>query len=72
VDDLRPHVRLEQPPSDDVLLIRGGEDSVQKLRRHAERTHRAFTLDGRPFYGLSVFCALDELAQRQLYRRLAA
>jgi hypothetical protein len=46
VDDLRPYVRLEQPPSDDALLIRGGEDSVQKLRRHAERTHRAFTLDG--------------------------
>jgi hypothetical protein len=72
VDDLQPHVRLEPPPSDDVLLLRGGEDTVPKLRRHAERTHRAFTLDGSPVYGLSVFCALDELAQRQLYRRLAA
>jgi hypothetical protein len=55
-----------------VLLLRGGDDTVQKLRRHAERTHRAFTLDGRPVYGLSVFCALDELGRRQLYRRLAS
>jgi hypothetical protein len=72
VDDLRPHIRLEPPPGDDVPLFRGGDDTVQKLRRHAERTHRAFTLDGRGVYGLSVFCALDEIGERQLYRRLAA
>jgi hypothetical protein len=51
---------------DEVLLVRGGEDTVQKLRRHAERTHRAFMLDGREVYGLSVFCALDELAAADL------
>jgi hypothetical protein len=55
-----------------VLVIRGGNDTVQKLRRHAERTHRAFTLDGRPVYGLSVYCALDELALWRLHRQLSA
>jgi len=72
VDDLRPHIRVEPPPGDDVLVLRGGDDTVQSLRRHAERTHRAFALDGRSVYGLSVFCAIDELGQRQLYRRLAS
>jgi hypothetical protein len=72
VDDLRSHVRHEAPPGDDTLVIRGGDDTVPKLRRHAERTHRAFTLDGRPTYGLSVYCGLDELALWRVHRQLSA
>jgi hypothetical protein len=59
MEDLQFHLRPEPPPRDDVLVIRGGDDNPEKLRRHAERTHRAYVLGGRPFYGLSVHCALD-------------
>jgi hypothetical protein len=41
------------------LLVRGGPDSTTKLRRHAERTPRAFLLDGQPVLGISMFAALD-------------
>lgn len=54
-----------------MLVVRGGNDTVQKLRQHAERTHRAFVLDGRPIFGASVYCALDELAAWRLYRQLS-
>lgn len=72
MDELQSHLRREPPPGDDVLVVRGGEDSAEKLRRHAERIHRAYVLDGRPLYGLSVYCALDELAGRRLTRQLAS
>lgn len=72
VEELRSHVRTAPPPDDDVLVVRGGDDSVEKLRHHAQRTHRADVLDGMPVYGLSVYCALDELDQRRLYRQLAS
>jgi hypothetical protein len=42
-------------------MLRGGPDNLDKLRRHAARTHRAFVFDGRPVYGVSVFGALDEI-----------
>jgi hypothetical protein len=72
MDELQSHLRREPPPRDDVVVVRGGEDNTQKLRRHAERIHRAYILKGRPLYGLSVYCALDELAGRRLARQLAS
>jgi hypothetical protein len=72
MDELQSHLRREPPPGDDVVVARGGEDNTEKLRRHAERIHRAYVLDGRPLYGLSVYCALDELAGRRLTRQLAS
>lgn len=71
MEELRPYVRHEPPADDDVLVVRGGDDSLDKLRRHAERIHRAYMLDGTPLYGLSVYCALDELARRRLDRQLS-
>jgi hypothetical protein len=44
------------------VLLRGGPDSAAKLRRHAERMHRAFRLDGNPLLGVSMFAALDAVA----------
>ena len=32
-----------------------------KLAEHARRTHAAFALDGEPLWGVSVFCALDDI-----------
>jgi hypothetical protein len=65
-EDLRPHVREEEPRSDDVVVVRGGPGTLAKLAAHARRTHRAFSLDGAPFWGVSVFCALDEIGPASL------
>jgi hypothetical protein len=65
-EDLRPHVREEEPRSDDIVVVRGGPDTLAKLAAHAQRTHRAFSLDGAPFWGVSVFCALDEIGPASL------
>lgn len=64
-EDLRPRVR-EEPRSDDIVVVRGGPDTLAKLAAHAQRTHRAFSLDGAPFWGVSVFCALDEIGPASL------
>jgi hypothetical protein len=48
------------------VALRGGPDNLDKLRRHATRTHRAFVLDGQPVYGVSVFCALDDIGPASL------
>lgn len=65
-DEVRAHVRLEAPSVDQTVTLRGGPDNVDKLRRHALRTNRAFLLDGRPVFGVSVFCALDDIGPGSL------
>lgn len=59
--DLRAFVRLDPPPQDGTLIVRGGPDSAAKLRAHAERLRRAFTLDGQPVLGVSVFAAMEDI-----------
>ncbi len=65
-EELRPFVRREPPPDPGVIAVRGGPDSVGKLRSHASRTHRAFALDGRPIWGISVSCALESSGRASL------
>jgi hypothetical protein len=65
-DDLRPHLRDEQPRSRDIVVVRGGPDTLAKLAVHARRTRRAYCLDGEPLWGVSVFCALDEVGPASL------
>jgi hypothetical protein len=60
-DDQQPKLRDEPKLSGAVEVIRGGPDSVEKLRRHVRRTHRAWCLSGVPLYGISVFCVLDDI-----------
>ena len=72
MDELQSHLRREPPPGDDVVVVRGGDDNAEKLRRHAERIHRAYVLEGASLYGLSVYCTLDELAGRRLAHQLAS
>lgn len=70
-DDLRPHVRDEQPPSDAVVVLRGGPDTVTKLAGHARRTNAAYCLDGEPVWGVSVFAALDDVGPASIDGLLA-
>jgi hypothetical protein len=67
----RPLLRAEQPPASTTLVIRGGRDTPDKLSRHALRTARAWSLDGQPLLGISVFAALDEPLADLLERRFA-
>lgn len=64
--DLRPLLRDEPPPADGVLVVRGGPSSVERLADHAHRTYDAYTLDGDPLWGVSVFCALDDVGPASL------
>lgn len=65
-EELRVHVRVELLDPYGTVALRGGPDNIDKLRRHAARTHRAYVLDGRPVSGVSVFCALDDIGPASL------
>jgi hypothetical protein len=62
-------LRDDLPLAETTLVVRGGRDSAEKLRRHAERTARAWALDGQPLLGISVFAvlgtSLDDLLRRR-------
>lgn len=64
--ELRPHVRDESAPDDIVVVVRGGPTTLAKLTDHARRTREAFVLDGQPLWGVSVFCALDDIGPSSL------
>jgi hypothetical protein len=64
--ELRRLVRDERPPDDAIVVVRGGPESTSRLREHAERTNERFTLDGQPAWGVSVFCALDDIGEASL------
>jgi hypothetical protein len=64
-------LRGEQLLAATTLVIRGGRDSADKLRRHAQRTARAWSLDGQPLLGISVFAVLDMPLDDLLRRRFA-
>jgi hypothetical protein len=65
----RARLRNEQPLAAATFLVRGGPDNADKLRRHAERTARAWALDGQPLLGISAFAVLgiplDDLLRRR-------
>ena len=65
----RQRLRAEQPPAATALVIRGGRDTADKLRSHVQRTARAWSLDGQPLLGISVFAVLDEPLDDLLRRR---
>jgi hypothetical protein len=67
----RSRLRAGQPPATTTLVIRGGRDTPDKLRSHAERTARAWSLDGVPLLGISVFAVLDLPLDDLLRRRFA-
>jgi hypothetical protein len=51
----RLRLRAEPPLSEAAVLVRGGPDTRDKLARHAHRTARAWSLDGNPLLGISLF-----------------
>jgi hypothetical protein len=67
----RFRLRAEELPADATVLVRGGRDTPDKLRTHAQRTARAWSLEGRPLLGISVFAVLDMPLDELLSRRFA-
>jgi hypothetical protein len=65
-------LRAEQPLPGTTIVVRGGRDTLDKLRRHAQRTARAWSLDGRPLLGISVFAVLGIALEDLLARRFAS
>ena len=64
--ELRRLLRDESPPGNAVVVVRGGPTSIDRLAEHARRTHQAYVLDGEPLWGISVFCALDDVGPGSL------
>jgi hypothetical protein len=62
----RPRLRDERVPDEAVIIVRGGPNSVARLTQHAMRTAEFWNLDGEPLYGVSVFCALDDVGPASL------
>ena len=52
-------------------MVRGGRDTADKLLNHALRTARAWSLDGYPLLGISVFAVLDRSLDTPLRQRFA-
>jgi hypothetical protein len=67
----RLRLRAEPPLSELAVLVRGGPDTPDKLARHAQRTARAWSLDGQPLLGISVFAVLDISLEELLSARFA-
>ena len=67
----RLRLRAEPPLSEATVLVRGGPDTRDKLARHAHRTARAWSLDGQPLLGISVFAVLDIPLDELLSARFA-
>ncbi len=69
--DLRDFVRSEGLRSDDVIVIRGGPDAVQKILAHARRLNTIYVLDALPVLGVSIVAAMDDLGPASLPQLLA-
>jgi hypothetical protein len=67
----RSRLRAEPPLAEATVLVRGGADTREKLARHARRTARAWSLDGQPLLGISVFAVLDIPLDELLSARFA-
>src|SRR4051794_698054 len=65
-EELRASLRDEIAPGDGIVVVRGGPNSAKNLVAHAQRLHDAYVLDDAPIWGVSVFCALDDLGQASL------
>jgi hypothetical protein len=67
----RPLLRPERLPANATVVVRGGKDTADKLLSHAQRTARAWSLDGQPLLGISVFAVLDHTLDVLLRERFA-
>jgi hypothetical protein len=56
---IEPLIRAEEPPSDAVVVIRGGPITVAKIVEHAARQQAVFTYRGEPMVAISVDLTIE-------------
>lgn len=71
---IEPGVRTEDPLHDDVLVVRAGPLTVDKLVEHARRQQRAYSYRDRPMASVSVAATiagwpLDRILEERLWSR---
>ena len=74
LDPIEPFLRIEEPPDDTVVILRGGPIAVEKIVEHALREARAYSFGGSPLFSVSVSLAVagwtvDELLAGPLASR---
>lgn len=74
LEPIEPFVRLEPPPDDAVVVVRGGPIAAEKIVEHALRQAREYSFGGRPMHSASVSLtvggwSLDDLLAGPLVSR---
>jgi hypothetical protein len=57
--DIEPYLRAGRAPADDVIAVRGGPLTVDKILGHATDEARRHSWKGAPLLAVSVFCTVD-------------
>lgn len=57
-EPIEPHVRVEVPPDDALVVVRGGPVAPEKIMEHANRQAREYSIRGMPMYSISVSVAV--------------
>jgi hypothetical protein len=65
-DELRPHIRGDAPPAETTVVVRVDRTQPTNSPATPYEPNRAYQLDGQPFWGVSVFLALDETGDASL------
>ena len=58
-ESIEPHMRIEVPPDDAVVVVRGGPIAAHKVVEHALRQAREYTYRGSPMFSISVSLTVD-------------
>ncbi len=56
---IEPFIRLEAPPDEIVVVIRGGPISAEKIVEHSTRQQAVYTYGGRPMIAISVDLTIE-------------
>ncbi len=53
-EPIEPYLRVEEPPDDAVVVVRGGPIATEKVAEHAHRQSRGYTFGGAPMFSVSA------------------
>lgn len=65
---IEPLIRVEEPPDDAVVVIRGGPINVAKIVEHAVRQQVVFTYRGEPMAAISVDLVIEGWTLERILR----
>jgi hypothetical protein len=65
---IEPLIRVETPPQEAVVVIRGGPITVAKIVEHALRQQSVFTYRGEPMVAISVDLTIEGWSVERILR----